>query len=237
MVKEAEKMGFLIWSEIPVYWTIEFGNEDTYSNAQNQLTEMISRDKNRAAVVLWSMSNETPEGEDRLTFLNRLAEHARKLDDTRLITAALDTQTEDDKGKLIADPLGAVVDVIGINSYCGWYYGEVESCSSIKWSNAYDKPMIMSEVGGGALYNLHGKKNERWTEEYQSDLFESNIEMMRNIDFMAGVSPWILMDFRSSRRPLKRIQDDFNRKGLISEQGMKKKAFFVLQDYYLNENN
>ena len=236
MVKEAEKMGFLIWSEIPVYWTIAFDNKDTYANAQNQLTEMISRDKNRAAVVLWSMSNETPEGDDRLTFLTNLATHARKLDDTRLITAALDTQTEDDKGKLIADPLGAVVDVIGINSYCGWYYGAVESCSKIRWSNAYDKPMIMSEVGGGALYNLHGKINERWTEEYQAELFESNIEMMRNIDFMAGVSPWILMDFRSSRRPLKRIQDDFNRKGLISEQGMRKKAFFVLQDYYLNEN-
>jgi beta-glucuronidase len=237
MVKEAEKMGFLIWSEIPVYWTIEFDNKDTYANAQNQLTEMISRDKNRAAVVLWSMANETPEGEARLSFIENLAKHARSLDDTRLITAALDTQTGDDKGKLIEDALGAVVDVIGINSYCGWYYGEVESCSKIKWANAYDKPMIMSEVGGGALFNLHGKTNERWTEEYQAELFESNIEMMRNIDFMAGVSPWILMDFRSSRRPLKRIQDDFNRKGLISEQGMRKQAFFVLQDYYLNENN
>jgi beta-glucuronidase len=63
MVREAEKMGFLIWSEIPVYWTVQFENEDTYANAENQLTEMISRDKNRAAIALWSMANETPEGE------------------------------------------------------------------------------------------------------------------------------------------------------------------------------
>ena len=93
--------------------------------------------------------------------------------------------------------------------------------------------MIMSEIGGGALYGLHGDANERWTEEYQDALFKSNIEMMKNIDFMSGLSPWILMDFHSSRRPLRRIQDDFNRKGLISEQGMKKKAFFTLQEYYL----
>ena len=237
MVKEAEKMGFLVWSEIPVYWTIQFDNKDTYANAKNQLTEMISRDKNRAAVVLWSMANETPESDPRLTFISNLAKHARKLDGTRLITAALDTQTEGDGGKMIADPLAASIDVIGINQYCGWYYNDVANCSEVKWASAYDKPLIMSEVGGGALYGNHGKVNERWTEEYQAELFQSNIEMMRNIDFLAGVSPWILMDFRSSRRPLKRIQDDFNRKGLISEQGMKKQAFFVLQEYYLNENN
>ncbi|WP_100614063.1 glycoside hydrolase family 2 protein [Confluentibacter citreus] len=237
MVKEAEKMGFMVWSEIPVYWTIQFENPDTYANAENQLTEMISRDKNRAGVVLWSVANETPEGVARLSFLTNLAEHARKLDNTRLITAALDTQSQDNEGRLIEDPLGKAVDVIGINNYCGWYYGAPESCSEIKWKSAYNKPMIMSEVGGGALFGLHGEKNERWTEEYQSEVYKNNIEMMRNIDFLSGLSPWILMDFRSSRRPLKRIQEDFNRKGLISEKGMKKQSFFILRDYYLKENN
>ncbi|MCL7763760.1 beta galactosidase jelly roll domain-containing protein [Polaribacter sp. Z014] len=236
MVKEAEKMGFMIWSEIPVYWTIQFDNKDTYANAKNQLTEMISRDKNRASVILWSMANETPEGEARLSFIENLAKQTRKLDNTRLITAALDTQGYGDDGNLIEDPLGKIVDVIGINNYCGWYAGAVETCSKLKWASAYNKPMIMSEVGGGALFGMHGKEKERWTEEYQAELYRTNIEMMRNIDFMAGLSPWVLMDFRSARRPLRRIQDDFNRKGLISEQGMKKQAFFVLQNYYLKEN-
>jgi beta-glucuronidase len=156
MVREAEKMGFMIWSEIPVYWTVLFDNADTYANAQNQLTEMISRDKNRTAILLWSVANETPEGEARLTFLQNLAQHARKLDNTRLITAALDTQGEGDDGKLIEDPLGKVVDVIGINNYCGWYAGAPETCPALKWASAYNKPMIMSEVGGGALFGLHG---------------------------------------------------------------------------------
>lgn len=236
MVREAEKMGFLVWSEIPVYWTVLFDNKSTYANAENQLTEMVSRDKNRAAVILWSVANETPEGEPRLKFLTQLAAQARKLDDTRLITAALDTQGSRDGAKFIEDPLGKVVDVIGINSYCGWYSGAPGDCGDIKWATAYDKPMIMSEVGGGALYGLHGEKSERWTEEYQADVYKNNIEMMRKIDFLAGASPWILMDFRSARRHLRRIQGDFNRKGLISEQGMKKQAFFILQDYYLNEN-
>ena len=237
MVKEAEKMGILIWSEIPVYWTVLFDNKSTYQNAENQLTEMINRDKNRAAIILWGIANETPESEARNTFLKNLSLKVRAMDQTRLVTAALDTQSSDEGGKVIEDPLGEYVDVIGINNYCGWYVDEPESCAGLKWRNSYDKPMIMSEMGGGALQGLHGEKTERWTEEYQEALYEYNIEMMRNIEFMAGLTPWILMDFRSPRRHLKRIQKDFNRKGLISEQGVPKKAYYILRDYYLNENN
>ncbi|MFY0715276.1 beta galactosidase jelly roll domain-containing protein [Seonamhaeicola sp. NFXS20] len=233
MVKEAEKMGFLIWSEIPVYWTVLFDNPDTYKNAENQLTEMISRDKNRAAIVLWSVANETPESTSRNNFLSSLTKRVKALDSTRLITAALDTQKGNGKNeRLIEDPLGEFVDVIGINSYCGWYGGSPESCADWEWANHYDKPMIMSEVGAGALQGLHGDVNERWTEEYQDAVYKYNIEMMKNIDFLAGVSPWILMDFKSHRRHLRRIQNDFNRKGLISEKGIPKKAFYTLQKFY-----
>jgi beta-glucuronidase len=56
--------------------------------------------------------------------------------------------------------------------------------------------------------------------------------MLDRIEGFAGTSPWILADFRSPRRPLAGIQDDYNRKGLLSEKGAPKKAFFVLRDYY-----
>ncbi|MCB9081108.1 MAG: beta galactosidase jelly roll domain-containing protein [Lewinellaceae bacterium] len=236
MVREAEKMGLMIWSEIPVYWTILYDNLDTYQNAEQQLTAMISRDKNRAGVMFWSIANETPVSDSRNLFLGNLAKQARALDNSRLITAALEIHSGGKNEKIIDDPLGAVVDVIGINSYCGWYSGAPSLCPDIVWKNNYDKPMIMSEVGGGALQGLHGETNERWTEEYQADVYLKNLEMVRKIDFLVGLSPWILMDFRSARRPLKKIQNDFNRKGLISEQGVRKKAFFVLQEYYLKEN-
>lgn len=237
MVREAEKMGLLVWSEIPVYWTIQYENEATYQNAENQLKEMISRDKNRAAVVLWSIANETPVSEARNIFLGKLAKKVKELDKTRLVTAALDTHSGGESERIIDDPLGEFVDVIGINNYCGWYSGTPESCPEIKWKNTYDKPVIMSEYGAAALQGYHGESNERWTEEYQVSVYESNIQMMRGIDFLAGASPWLLMDFRSARRHLKKIQKDFNRKGLISEQGVRKKAFYTLQEYYKNENN
>lgn len=83
MIREAEKMGLLVWSEIPVYWTIQWENRETLNNALNQLTKMITRDKNRAPVIIWSMANETPRSNARLKFLKTLIDSARILDPTR----------------------------------------------------------------------------------------------------------------------------------------------------------
>ncbi len=232
MIKIAEEMGLLVWSEIPVYWTVQFENPAVLQLAYNQLDEMITRDKNRANIILWSVANETPNNENRVTFLTKLIAHARNADNSRLITAALDTQTEEDGFKTIKDPLGQYLDVIGVNSYCGWYGGKPNDCKNMRWKNTYTKPMIMSEMGGGALQGLHGKENERWTEEYQDAVYKNNLEMLTHIPFLRGVSPWILTDFLSPRRPLPEIQNDYNRKGLISNRGIKKKSFYTLQNFY-----
>lgn len=234
MVKEAEKLGLLVWAEVPVYWSVDFENQETFENATKQLEDMIARDKNRANVILWSVANETKEIEARNIFLRNLILKAREADPTRLITAALNSQNKQDDGETISieDQLGKYVDVIGINNYCGWYGSDPKQCKDVKWANIYNKPLIMSEFGGGALQGLHGEPNEIWTEEYQDAIYVNNILMFENMDFLSGTAAWILKDFRSPRRHLRRIQNDYNRKGIISEQGIKKKAFYTLQKYY-----
>ena len=231
IIDEAEKMGIMLWSEIPVYWTIQWENKNTLDNALNQLTEMITRDKNRASVIIWSMANETPRSNERLEFIKTLIESARSLDSTRLITAA--TETHYDKNKIILDDsLSNFLDVIGVNEYIGWYSGKPEDAANKEWISNYNKPLIISEFGGGALFGYHGDKDTRWTEEYQANIYKYQIEMLKKIPFLKGVSPWVLMDFRSPRRPLPYIQDFFNRKGLISNKGEKKEAFYILQNFY-----
>ncbi len=90
----------------------------------------------------------------------------------------------------------------------------------------------MSEFGGGARYGLHGAADLRFSEEWQEDLYKHQTAMLDRIPFLRGTSPWILMDFRSPRRLLPGIQDYYNRKGLVSDQGKKKKAFYVLKKWY-----
>ncbi|MDD2797782.1 MAG: glycoside hydrolase family 2 TIM barrel-domain containing protein [Bacteroidales bacterium] len=232
MVRIAERMGLMVWSEIPVYWTIQWSNPATYLNAENQLSDMITRDKNRANIIIWSIANETPRSTERLNFLTKLAAKARSMDSVRLIGAAMEKEEIKPGLMTVDDELGNVLDIISFNQYVGWYDGLPAKCDSVNWVFSATKPVIISEFGGGALYNLRGGKTDRFTEDYQEDLYIRSINMLKRIPSLAGTTPWILKDFRSPRRQLSGIQDDYNRKGLLSEKGEKKRSFFVLQKWY-----
>jgi len=236
MARLADEMGIMLWEEIPVYWTIQWENTETFNNATSQLGEVISRDKNRASVIIWSVGNETPVMEERTKFMTALVAAARELDNTRLVSAALEQHglPQDNNTRVITDPLADHVDVLSFNEYIGWYDGLPDKCKEIKWDIKQDKPVIISEFGAGALLGLHGDRLARWTEEYQEDMYIKTLDMLVKIPQLRGMTPWILCDFRSPRRPLPGIQDGWNRKGIIATGGGKKKAFFVLQSFYKN---
>lgn len=234
MVRMADEMGILVWEENPVYWTILWDNQPTFENARQQLTDVITRDRNRASVIFWSMANETPVSEARTSFLKKLAAHARELDNTRLISAALEVHTDPTRPltKIVEDPFAEYVDIVNFNQYVGWYDGTSEKCDKVTWEIKYNKPVMISEFGADALQGNHGEVDARFTEEYQDDLYKRTLNMLSKIPQFRGVSPWILCDFRSPRRPLPFIQDGWNRKGVIGQNGTKKLAFYSLKDFY-----
>jgi len=236
MIREAEKMGIMVWSEIPVYWTIQWEDPKVYANALNQLSEMMERDKNRANVIIWSIANETPHSDPRDTFLSNLAIYAHKKDSTRLISMAMERSDKSKTILSVKDNLNKYVDVISFNEYVGWYDGTTSKIDQVKWEIDYDKPLIISEFGGEAVFGNRGADTDLWTEDNQADLYTKTLKMIdERMPKISGISPWILKDFRSSRRLLPGVQDGFNRKGLISDKGQKKKAFYVLQKWYLSK--
>lgn len=234
MAKLADEMGILLWEEIPVYWTIQWENADTLANARQQLTELIGRDHNRASVIVWSVANETPVSEPRTRFLRTLVDHARSLDSTRLVSAAMEVRRDpsDPDLRIVDDPFGEYTDLISFNQYVGWYDRLPDYCQKVKWSISRTKPVVVSEFGADALAGRHGGVQARFTEEYQADLYQQTIAMLQRIPGFTGMTPWILTDFRSPRRPLPGIQDGWNRKGVIGETGTKKQAFYVLKAFY-----
>jgi beta-glucuronidase len=232
----ADKLGILVWSEIPVYWNIDWTDPHTLAVAKQQLHEMIRRDHNHASVILWSMSNETPESPERNAFIHQLAVQARVEDPTRLITSAIVTHFKGTTA-VLDDPLGKDLDVLGYNEYLGWYQGKAAEIPSYTWQDPMGKPVIMSEFGAGAKAGLHGPDTDYFTEEYEDNVYRLQFQMLKKIPFLRGMTPWALMDFRSPMRQLPGIQDDYNRKGLVSNKGEKKKAFFTLQDYYAKKQN
>lgn len=234
MTRMADSLGILVWSEIPVYWTIDFGNKEVYQKAATQLTEMITRDHNRASVIIWSVGNETPISPVRTEFMSNLIKAAKKLDSTRMISAALEVNYNSGKNvNVIDDPLGEYVDLVAFNEYLGWYGGLPGNCRTTNWSTPYKKPLFISETGAGARGGVYADSLTIFSEEYQEWYYKEQTDMLKRMPAnFVGISPWVMTDFRSPKRNNPTYQEGWNRKGLYSSEGKKKKAFYILQAYY-----
>lgn len=234
MAQLADEMGLLLWEEVPVYWGIHFGDEDTYSDAENQLCELITRDYNRASVIIWSVGNENDDTDDRLTFMSRLAKFAKTLDSTRLVSAACLVNYQKNA---IEDRLEQYLDVIGLNEYCGWYTAEWRMLPELFENSDPKKPVIVTEFGADAYPKQRGTITDKGTEDCQAYVYERQIKNIRKISYIKGMTPWILYDFRCPRRTSVN-QRYYNTKGLLSaDKKHKKLAFYVLQKFYREMSN
>lgn len=232
----AEEMGIILWEEIPLWQGIDFTDRNTYAKAERYAREMIARDRNRCAVLMWSLSNETRPGKARDRFMSDLLKYARTLDGSRLFTSAfsilqIDEQTGDVSMK---DRFSEEVDVVGINLYMGWYRPWTRSPEEYTWNVSRGKPLVFSEFGGEALYGKHGDREtaSSWSEDYQAELYRKNLRMIDGIGNLAGVVPWLLYDFRSPFRLHPHLQQGWNRKGVLSDGGERKKSWYVMKEYF-----
>ncbi|MDR2738895.1 MAG: hypothetical protein LBB68_03580 [Treponema sp.] len=225
----ADEEGALLWEEIPVYWAIAFENKNTRRDAENQLAELILRDRNRASVIIWSVGNENADTEERLDFMSGLAKKAKALDETRLVSAACLVNHEKLK---IEDRLSEFLDITGVNEYYGWYDPDFDKLFRILSNTSAGKPVLVTEFGGGARSGQRASVNDLFSEDFQEALYIKQVATFKKFPFIAGISPWILYDFRCPRR-FNRYQEGYNRKGLIdADRKTKKLAFFVMQNFY-----
>lgn len=225
----ADEEGVLLWEEVPVYWAIAFNNPATYSDAENQLTELIMRDRNRSSVIIWSIGNENADTDDRLSFMSGLAKKAKELDSSRLVSAAC---LINHAALRIEDRLAEFLDVFGINEYYGWYDPDFDKLPQILHNSNPGKPVLICEFGGDARTGQRGTVDDLFTEDKQKALYEKQVATFKQCPYIAGTTPWILYDFRCPRRT-NRYQEGFNRKGLIDvEREIKKPAFYVMQAFY-----
>lgn len=204
------------------------------------LQEMIQRDKNRCGVIIWSLSNETYSfTPNRDKALVELTKKCRAIDSTRLITHVINTQKYENNTFDVWDTLYRYSDIISINEYIGWYVPWQGEPSDTKWKLVYpDKPVFISEFGGEALFgSKYGPTDEAayWTEEYQENIFRDQIKMFNTVPNLSGVCPWLLFDYRSLGRMHPVYQSGYNRKGLLSEKGEKKKAWYIMNEYYMRK--
>jgi len=178
---------------------LEFDNPKVLAKAEQQLDEEIGTSRNHASIILWSMANETPNTEARTQFIETLAARARALDSTRLITAALLVRGEGHT-KIVDDALGSALDVIGVNDISAGMSSTRKQQIVQSGASDYQKPLIVSEFGGGAKAGLHGGDNDPMERRVSGQYLPPQFGMLNRIPQLRGMSPWLLMDFRSPKQ-------------------------------------
>ena len=225
----ADEVGMLLWEEVPVYWAVLFDSPEVFADADNQLRELVMRDRNRASVIIWSVGNENADTAARLDFMSRLVDTCRALDPTRLVSAAC---LVDNVNLVIADRLADKLDVIGINEYYGWYEPDFSRLPRLFSNSSPTKPVVICEFGADGVAGLRGDPDQMFTEDHQLSVYARQIEVLGAIPYIRGVSPWILYDFRCPRRVHVR-QGYYNRKGLLSaDKTHRKLSYEAMKTWY-----
>jgi beta-glucuronidase len=153
---EADAQGIVVINECPAVGLNAF--DDTLLKQHLlTITELIQRDKNRPSVVMWSIANEPHSSSSAaLEYFKKVAAHAKSLDNTRPITAAISEGYKTDK-------MSASLDVLMINRYYGWYsdtgYPQVIGKHVLSefdhWFETHKKPIMISEYGADTVAGLH----------------------------------------------------------------------------------
>lgn len=210
-------------------------NNRTREAHKQAIRELISRDKNHASVVMWSIANEPASRDDGAReYFQPLTELARELDPIRPITFA-NTGVED--GVLSTagvDNISDLFDVTMINLYFGWYalLGDLTASEIAieetlsRWETRFPRPIIMSEYGADTISGLHSTTAAPWSEEFQTDILEATNRVMDRIGAMAGEHVWNFRDFETALS-VRRVNG--NKKGIFTRDRKPKAAAQMLK--------
>lgn len=234
-----DELGFLVWEE-SLGWgqKVDHFTDPAFGAAQVQQTELMVRNSiNHPCVIFWGFLNEgDSKAPESRPLYARLVDTIRALDRSRLVTYATNVPLDDRNLDL--------VDVVGANCYPGWYASPNSAVrpldeivphlhrvqASLKARGLDGKPLLLSEIGAGALYGWRDPLKAHWSEEYQADYLGTVCREVLANPGIAGVALWQFCDGRTyaNARALGRPRT-FNNKGTLDEYRRPKGAYAVVK--------
>lgn len=211
----------------------------TQEHHKEVIRDLISRDKNHACVVMWSIANEPDSAaEGAYEYFAPLYALARELDPQKrpctLVSVQIATSPETDCSSKLSD-------VICLNRYYGWYFGgpDLEGAekalrSELDQWKKIGKPVIFTEYGADTVMGFHDITPVMYTEEYQVEYYKMNNRVFDQYDFVIGEQAWNFADFATSQSML-RVQG--NKKGLFTRDRKPKLAAHYFKERWNNIPN
>jgi len=199
----ADRLGLLIWSEIPATYQLpeaNLGRTAFRRLAAQQLREDVVANRNHPSVVVWSVGNEmaSAAGPNQASYLREAAALVRELDPTRLVGLAFAGHPETPCQQAYA-PL----DVIGMNDYFGWYTGFGGNIADRDELSPYldalrrcypRKALAVTEFGAEA--NREGPLEEKGTYAFQEAFISHHLGVFATKPWLSGSVYWALQEFR-----------------------------------------
>lgn len=224
--------GGIMGGSVKTTFTPETVNDETQAQHKLEIERLVARDKNRPAVVLWSIANEpeseTPEARE---YFAPLVEATRAADPTRPVGFVNIMLAPYDKCQ-ISD----LFDVIMLNRYYGWYFqtGDIANAEAAMmeetrgWIDKYPgKPIIYTEFGADTVAGMHSIYNQPWTEDYQIEYHKMNARVFDAFDEVIGEQMWNFADFQT-KFGIMRV--DGNKKGAFTRDRRPKGAARFLRE-------
>ena len=228
VIDETSAVGLNEWNDAGACWfDAGLANENTEKEHMHQLKELMSRDKNRACVVMWSVSNEAATGDKKApAYFEPLINYAKKIDN-RPVTMITHVAPEDEK---CAD----MFDMICWNRYEGWYMhsGDISVANKLlgieldKFYEKYKKPVMMAEFGVDTIEGIHSLPSRMFSEEFQVEFIEEYIRIMGERKYIIGEHVWNFADFQTNQTT---ARVNGNRKGVFTRERQPKMIAHALR--------
>lgn len=228
-----DEMGMLVWEEVHARALSEQQMLHPLFKPQTEqcAREMVAQHGNHPSIFIWGCLNEcedtTPAGAERFRWVYGLL---RQLDPSRPVTAAL----LDRRGSLV---LGDS-DVDSLNLYPLWYHTTdpaVHVENMTRWAaenGGAGKPVIISEIGAGALYGFHDPGRVKWSEERQADILPRQIDAVLAHPACSGIFLWQFADARVDESWVEKRPKCMNNKGVVDQYRRAKLAYAAVKEAF-----
>ena len=229
-----DELGLLVWEEhharaIP----IEILRKSLFRKQISDCNiEMVTQHCNHPCIYIWGVLNECESAteEGRQIYAAQLA-HLRQLDPTRPVSFASCRHFRD----ICLD----LVDVVSWNIYPRWYLAEtVESyaCRLLTWleeNGAAGKPILITEVGAGAIYGYHDPFGRaKWSEERQCDILDEQLSVLLRHPRLSGVYVWQFADVRVTEEWAHQRPKTVNNKGIVDQYRQPKLSYLTVKNHF-----
>jgi len=235
-----DRLGLMVWSEATGWgYDQEMLCDPRMLPAQTLcIEEMIRQSADHPCVVCWGFFNECASDRPQTRpIYEKLIQTIRQVDPTRPVTFA-SNHIEGEHG--CTDLMLDLVDWIGVNSYPGWYGGDLNDAAerlvgladTLERTGHTDRPIIISEIGAGAIPGHVHHWPRKWSEDYQARLFDIILTQIKRDHRFNGLCIWQYCDILSSEALTMLRPRGYNNKGIVDEYRRPKQAFTVVRNHY-----